>query len=74
MDTNPLPSAPRLTPRETELLHLIADGFTDTDIASKLSISKNTVNTHRKKLLRKLNVHNSAHMVKRACLLGIITE
>lgn len=61
-----------LTQREKEMILHIADGFTDTVIAEKLSISINTVNTHRKKLLRKLNVRNSAHLVKKACLMGFI--
>jgi DNA-binding NarL/FixJ family response regulator len=62
----------QLTKREAQLLLLIADGFTDPAIAIELSISKNTVSTHRKKLLRKMEVHNSAHLVKKACMMGLI--
>jgi DNA-binding CsgD family transcriptional regulator len=62
-----------LTKREKELLLLIADGFTDPEMAVMLGISKNTVSTHRKKLLRKMEVKNSAHMVKKACLMGLIS-
>jgi DNA-binding CsgD family transcriptional regulator len=62
-----------LTKREKELLLLIADGFTDPEMSVTLGISKNTVSTHRKKLLRKMNVKNSAHLVKKACLMGLIS-
>jgi DNA-binding CsgD family transcriptional regulator len=62
-----------LTKREKELLHLIADGFTDPEMSVLLGISKNTVSTHRKKLLRKMDVKNSAHLVKKACLMGMIS-
>ena len=66
------PQLIHLTKRETQLLLLIADGYTDPGIAAELAISKNTVSTHRKKLLKKMDVHNSAHLVKKACLMGLI--
>lgn len=69
---NPL-KAINLTKREKELLLLIADGFTDPEIATELGISKNTVSTHRKKLLKKMSVRNSAHLVKKACLMGLVS-
>jgi DNA-binding NarL/FixJ family response regulator len=66
------PTKSRITNRENQLLLLIADGFTDPEIATELGISKNTVSTHRKKLLKKLEAKNSAHLVKKACLMGFI--
>lgn len=64
----------RLTKREAQLLTLIANGYTDPAIAAELAISKNTVSTHRKKLLKKMDVHNSAHLVKKACMMGLIID
>lgn len=55
-----------LTRREMEILKLICDGFSSKDICEKLFISINTVETHRKKILLKLNVKNTAGVVKYA--------
>src|SRR3954467_14977688 len=52
--------AAQITQRELEILQLIALGLTSQDIANKLFISKNTVETHRKNMLAKLNVNNTA--------------
>ncbi|HUH74206.1 MAG TPA: response regulator transcription factor [Chitinophagales bacterium] len=53
-----------ITTRELEILQLIALGLTSQDISKKLFISKNTVETHRKNLLAKLNVKNTASLLK----------
>lgn len=55
-----------LTPRETELLRLIAEGFTNAEIAEKLFLGVETVNSYRKNLLFKLNARNTAVLVKMA--------
>jgi len=55
---------PIITRREREVLALVADGFTNTEIAKKLFISIPTVNTHRKSLLEKFNVNNTAGLIK----------
>jgi two-component system response regulator NreC len=55
-----------LTKREMEILRLICDGFSSKDISEKLFISINTVETHRKRILLKLNVKNSVGVVKYA--------
>ena len=55
---------PALTKREKEVLLCIADGLTNTQIAEKLFISVDTVETHRKNLHSKLNVKNSAMLVR----------
>lgn len=55
-----------LTKREMEVLKLICDGLSSKQICEKLFISINTVETHRKKILLKLNVKNSAGVVKYA--------
>lgn len=61
-----------ITQRELEILKLIADGLTSQDIADKLYISKNTVETHRKNMLSKLNVKNTTALVKIANDKGLI--
>lgn len=55
-----------LTKREMEILKLICDGYSSKDIGEKLFISINTVETHRKRILMKLNVKNSVGVVKYA--------
>jgi DNA-binding NarL/FixJ family response regulator len=61
-----------ITQREMEILQLIAQGLTSHDIAEKLFISKNTVETHRKNLLTKLNVKNTAGLLQIAFKKGIV--
>ena len=53
-----------LTPRETDLLRLIVEGFTNQEIAAKLFLGVETVNSYRKNLLFKLNARNTAVLVK----------
>lgn len=53
-----------LTTREYEVLQLIIEGFTSQEMSEKLFISKFTVQKHRKNILAKLNLHNTAELVK----------
>ena len=62
----PLDSLPALTKREKEILSNIADGLTNNQIAEKLFISPLTVDSHRKNLLTKLNVNNTASLIRLA--------
>jgi DNA-binding NarL/FixJ family response regulator len=55
-----------LSTREKEVLKLIAEEFTNAEIAEKLFISVRTVDTHRQNLLQKLDVKNTAGLVKYA--------
>ena len=57
---------PALTRREKEVLQLIADGKTNAQIATELFISPLTVDSHRKNLLTKLDVHNTAALIRLA--------
>lgn len=57
---------PLVSRREKEVLLLIADGFTNAEIAEKLFISIPTVNSHRKSLLSKFGVNNTAGLIKLA--------
>jgi two-component system response regulator NreC len=54
----------RLTDREREVLQLIAEGKTNKDVAAVLSVSINTVETHRKHIMEKLDLHNTAELVR----------
>ena len=63
---------PLISRREREVLTLIADGFTNAEIAEKLFISVATVNTHRKSLLAKFNVGNTAGLIKLAVKNNIV--
>jgi DNA-binding NarL/FixJ family response regulator len=53
----------KLSEREQEIITLIAEGFTNTTIAEKLFLSPHTVNTHRKNIMHKLGVKNTASIV-----------
>jgi len=55
---------PLLTTREKEVLELIAEGYTNPQIAEKIFLSQFTVDSHRKNLLAKLNVKNTASLIK----------
>ncbi|ADD67933.1 two component transcriptional regulator, LuxR family [Denitrovibrio acetiphilus DSM 12809] len=61
-----------LTSRECEILKLIASGKTSREIGEMLCISKNTVDTHRNKMLQKLNLANSASLVHYAFVSGLV--
>jgi DNA-binding NarL/FixJ family response regulator len=60
-----------LTPREREVLQLIAEGQTTKEIASLLSVSVKTVETHRRNIMRKVNLHSVAELTKYAVQEGI---
>lgn len=53
----------QLSEREQEIITLIAEGYTNTAIAEKLFLSPHTVNTHRKNIMHKLGVKNTASIV-----------
>jgi DNA-binding NarL/FixJ family response regulator len=63
---------PLITRREKEVLILIADGLTNLEIAQKLFISSSTVDTHRKNLLLKFEVKNTASLIKTAAQLQLL--
>ena len=55
-----------ITSRELEIIHYITEGLTSTEIADKLFLSVSTIDTHRKNILAKLNLKNTAALVKYA--------
>lgn len=61
-----------LTPRENEVLTLLAEGLTNNEIAALLSISPKTVSRHRENIMRKLNLSSRTELVKYAIRKGII--
>lgn len=61
-----------LTLREKEVLRHVAQGYTSHDIATRLFISKETVDTHRKRILAKAQVKNTAELVRLATRLGLV--
>ncbi|MEP6712044.1 MAG: response regulator transcription factor [Ferruginibacter sp.] len=64
---------PVLTKREKEILKLVAEGLTNTEISKHLFISIDTVNTHRKNLYTKLNVKNTALLIRYAIDNGLLS-
>jgi DNA-binding NarL/FixJ family response regulator len=66
-------SLERLTPRQREVLQLIAEGNTSKEIARKLGISAKTVETHRMQLMDALDIHDIAGLVRYAIRMGVIT-
>ena len=63
--------APQLSPREREVLHLVADGVRSAAIARRLGITEATVEVHRRNLMRKLDIRNIADLTKYALREGI---
>ncbi len=61
-----------ITRREKEILQLIAEEFTNQEIADKLFLSLRTVENHRTSLLHKLGVKNTAGLVREAIALGLV--
>ena len=62
-----------LTPREKEIMILLANGFKYSDIAMKLSISTTTVRFHIRNIYNKLEVNNKVAMLHKARELNLIT-
>lgn len=68
------PQETPLTKRETEILVLIANQLTNHEIAEKLFVSARTVDTHRRNLLQKLGVKNTAGLVRYAMEKKLVSE
>jgi DNA-binding NarL/FixJ family response regulator len=62
----------RLTPRQREVLQLIAEGFTNREIAQQLGISTKTVESHRAHLMDRLDIHDIAGLVRYAIRTGLV--
>lgn len=66
-------STPQLTNREREVLAQIADGLSNKEIASQLGVGVRTVETHRERIMRKLDIHNVAGLTKFAIAKGLVS-
>lgn len=71
-DKQEMNSMPVLSSREKEVLQLIADGLTNPQIAVKLFLSMHTVDSHRKNLLTKFAVNNTASLIKLAAKYNMV--
>jgi DNA-binding NarL/FixJ family response regulator len=60
------PSASRLTPRQREILRLLAEGKTTKEVAAALWMSVKTAETHRNNIMKRLNCHSTAELVRYA--------
>ena len=61
-----------LTPREQEVMAMLADGMSAAQIADKLFISPKTAENHRANIMRKLNLHSTVELVRYAAKIGLI--
>ena len=66
-------SLEQLTPRQREILQLIAEGHSTKDIARKLDLSVKTVETHRTQLMDRLDIHDVAGLVRFAIRTGVVS-
>lgn len=63
----------QLSPRQEEILKLIADGHTTKEIAQHLGIKVKTVDTHRTSLMKDLDIHDIASLVRYAIRIGLVS-
>jgi two-component system response regulator NreC len=70
----PLDVYETLTTREREVLQLAAEGHTNAQIASRISLSRRTVETHRSNLMHKLGLHSQTELIRYALRRGIISD
>ncbi len=63
-----------LTPRQTEVLQLIAEGHSSKEIARRLDLSVKTVETHRSQLMKQLDIHEVAGLVRYAIRIGLVSQ
>jgi len=64
----------QLTPRQRDILRLVALGHTNREIATLLQISVRTVEVHRFNLMRRLEVRNVAQLLRRALQIGLLSK
>ena len=63
-----------LTPRQREVLQLIAEGHSTKDMAQRLAVSVKTIETHRMDIKHRLGIHDVAGLVRYAIRVGLITS
>ena len=62
----------KLTPRESEVLGLLAQGYVNPEIAEQLVLSVRTIETHRANIQRKTGIHNRAELISYALEHGLV--
>ena len=62
----------RLTPRQIEVLWLLADGHSTSEIARRLNLSIKTIETHRMALMDRLGIHDLAGLIRFAIVVGLV--
>lgn len=72
-DGEPLEPQSELTPRQREILQLIAEGHSTKEIATRLDLSVKTVETHRGAIMSRLDIHDVPGLVRYAIRAGLIT-
>lgn len=68
------PERPRLTPREMQILNLVAEGYSNKEIAERLVVSPSTVHSHRTNLMQKLGLSTRHELVQYARRQGLIRD
>jgi DNA-binding NarL/FixJ family response regulator len=66
-------AADPLSPRQREVLQLIAEGQSTKEIARRLDLSVKTVDTHRSQLMKQLDIHEVAGLVRYAMRVGLVS-
>jgi DNA-binding NarL/FixJ family response regulator len=66
-------SLERLTPRQREVLQLVAEGYASKEIAKKLNLSVKTIEVHRSELMKALDIHQIAGLVRYAIRIGLVS-
>jgi len=66
--------SPALTPRQKQILRLVAEGLTNREIAHHFGISVRTVEVHRFNLMRRLRVRNVAQLLRQALMLRLLPK
>ena len=74
LDDSEMPGQPALTPREKEILRLLAEGYSNKEIAEKLVVSPSTIHSHRTNLMRKLNLNSRHELIQYARQRGLIRD
>jgi DNA-binding NarL/FixJ family response regulator len=64
----------RLTPRQVEIVQLIAEGHTNAEIAQILGVSSKTIETHRSQLMARLQIHDVTGIVRYAVRMGLVSS
>jgi DNA-binding NarL/FixJ family response regulator len=72
MGLKPVKTPGELSKRERQVLELVAQGLTNSQISSQLGISPKTVARHRERIMRRLNLHSSTELVKFAIRTGLV--